>query len=98
VLASYRDDELGRAGQLRQVLGEVVRRPGRLKLESLSRAAVAELAAQHGVEAAELYRRTGGNPFFVTEVLAREASTSRRPFATRRLRGQSVVSAGAETA
>jgi DNA-binding CsgD family transcriptional regulator len=68
VLASYRDDELGRADQLRVLLGELVRRPGRLKLEPLSPTAVAELA--DGVEADELYRRTGGNPFFVTEVLA----------------------------
>ena len=36
----------------------------------LSAAAVAELAAPHGVDAAELHRRTAGNPFFVTEALA----------------------------
>jgi len=70
VLASYRDDELDRAEQLRLVLGEVVRRPGRLKVSPLSRAGVAELAGRHGVDAEELYSRTGGNPFFVTEVLA----------------------------
>jgi tetratricopeptide (TPR) repeat protein len=70
VLASYRDDELDRAGQLRVLLGELVRRPGRLKLAPLSPAAVAELAAPHGADADELYRRTGGNPFFVVEVLA----------------------------
>jgi DNA-binding CsgD family transcriptional regulator/tetratricopeptide (TPR) repeat protein len=70
VLASYRDDELGRAEQLRLVLGEVVRRPGRLKLEPLSPTGVAQLARGHAVQADELYRRTGGNPFFVTEVLA----------------------------
>jgi predicted ATPase len=67
VLASYRDDELGRADQLRLLLGEVIGRHGRLKLKPLSRAGVAELAEQHGIEGAELYRRTQGNPFFVTE-------------------------------
>jgi predicted ATPase len=36
----------------------------------LSRDAVAVLAAGGGVNADELYRLTGGNPFFVTEVLA----------------------------
>ena len=36
----------------------------------LSLEAVAELAAPHGVDAAELHRRTAGNPFFVTEALA----------------------------
>jgi DNA-binding CsgD family transcriptional regulator/tetratricopeptide (TPR) repeat protein len=70
VLASYRDDERERFEQLRFVLGEVVRRRGRLKVEPLSRAAVFELAEPHGVDAEELYRSTEGNPFFVSEVLA----------------------------
>ncbi len=70
VLASYRDDELDRAAQLRFVLGEIARRPARLKVEVLSPTGVAELAAPHGVDADELFRRTGGNPFFVSEVLA----------------------------
>lgn len=80
VLASYRDDELDRTHQLRVVLGELVRRPGRIKVEPLSAVAVAELAGSdhvdpagsHHVDPAELYARTGGNPFFVTEVLAAE--------------------------
>jgi DNA-binding CsgD family transcriptional regulator/tetratricopeptide (TPR) repeat protein len=70
VLASYRDDELDRAEQFRIVLGELVRRPGRLRVETLSQAAVVQLAQPHGIDGEELYRRTGGNPFFVTEVLA----------------------------
>jgi DNA-binding CsgD family transcriptional regulator/tetratricopeptide (TPR) repeat protein len=36
----------------------------------LSLGAVAELAEPYGVDAAELYRRTAGNSFFVTEALA----------------------------
>jgi DNA-binding CsgD family transcriptional regulator len=36
---------------------------------------VAELAAPHHVDAEELYARTGGNPFFVTEVLATDGQT-----------------------
>jgi DNA-binding CsgD family transcriptional regulator/tetratricopeptide (TPR) repeat protein len=70
VLASYRDDELDRSEQLRFVLGELVRRPGRLKVEPLSPAAVVTLAGPHGIDGEELHGRTGGNPFFVTEVLA----------------------------
>jgi DNA-binding CsgD family transcriptional regulator/tetratricopeptide (TPR) repeat protein len=70
VLASYRDDELDRSAQLRFVLGELARGPGRLRVEPLSAAAVTELAAPYGVDGQELYRRTGGNPFFVTEALA----------------------------
>ena len=42
----------------------------RLTLAPLSPAAVAELAEPYGVDADELYRRTAGNPFFVTEALA----------------------------
>ena len=70
VLASYRDDELERGSALMVLLGEKAPRARRLKVERLSRAAVAELAEPHGLDAAELYGRTGGNPFFVTEVLA----------------------------
>lgn len=77
VLASYRDDELDLAPALRLVLGEIVRRPGRLKIEPLSQVAVAALAEPHGLDAAELYALTGGNPLFVTEVLA--AGSERMP-------------------
>ncbi len=44
VLASYRAEEVDRSEQLRFVLGELVRRPGRLKLEPFSIATVSELA------------------------------------------------------
>ena len=42
----------------------------RLRVDPLSPEAVARLAEPHGVDADVLYRNTGGNPFFVTEVLA----------------------------
>jgi DNA-binding CsgD family transcriptional regulator/tetratricopeptide (TPR) repeat protein len=70
VLASYRDDELERAEQLRTVLGEVTQRPERVHVAPLSAAAVGELAGPHGVDGAALHLRTGGNPFFVVEALA----------------------------
>lgn len=72
VFASYRDDELDLAHPLRIVLGELATGGaiGRLKIASLSPEAVATLAQPHGVDAHELYRKTAGNPFFVTEVLA----------------------------
>jgi DNA-binding CsgD family transcriptional regulator/tetratricopeptide (TPR) repeat protein len=71
VLVSYRDDELDRAHPLRVVLGELAAADvTRIKLVALSAAAVAELAEPAGVDAGELYRRTSGNPFFVTEALA----------------------------
>jgi DNA-binding CsgD family transcriptional regulator len=72
ILASYRDEELDRAHPLRIVLGEFASGQAveRLKLEPLSPAAVATLAEPHGVDPEELYRKTEGNPFFLTEVLA----------------------------
>ncbi|MDQ3932912.1 MAG: LuxR C-terminal-related transcriptional regulator, partial [Actinomycetota bacterium] len=72
VLATYRDDELARAHPLRLVLGELPIGGAieRLKLEPLSPAAVGKLAQTRGLDVDELYRLTGGNPFFVTEALA----------------------------
>ena len=69
VLASFRDDELERAAQLQLLLGDLAGSAQRLAIAPLSPAAVAELSAPGGLDARELYRKTGGNPFFVTEVL-----------------------------
>jgi DNA-binding CsgD family transcriptional regulator/tetratricopeptide (TPR) repeat protein len=70
VLASHRDDERDSSAQLRTVLAEVGRGGGRLAVRPLSQVSVAELAEPYGVDGEELYRRTGGNPFFVGEILA----------------------------
>jgi DNA-binding CsgD family transcriptional regulator len=72
LVVSYRDEQVARNHPLRLLLGEL---PGgdpvtRLELPVLSRAAVAALADGSGLDADELYARTAGNPFFVTEVLA----------------------------
>jgi DNA-binding CsgD family transcriptional regulator/tetratricopeptide (TPR) repeat protein len=72
VVATYRDDELSHDHPLRSVVGGLAGAAGvtTLRLTPLSLAAVRELATPHGVDATELYGRTGGNPFFVTEALA----------------------------
>ncbi|HEY6778494.1 MAG TPA: AAA family ATPase [Thermoleophilaceae bacterium] len=72
LIASYREDELTAAHPLRIVLGELatIRELERLKLEPLSADAVAELARSHELDPDQLFRKTAGNPFFVTEVLA----------------------------
>jgi DNA-binding CsgD family transcriptional regulator/tetratricopeptide (TPR) repeat protein len=72
VLVTYRDEELDAVHPLRILLGELpASEPiSRVKLAALSPSAVAELARPQGVDAAELFRKTGGNPFFVTEALA----------------------------
>src|SRR5215472_2752381 len=41
----------------------------RMRLPPLSQAAVRDLVGERDVDAAELHRVTGGNPFFVTEIL-----------------------------
>ena len=72
IVGTYRDDEVGRTHPLQIVLGELSteRALRRLRVEPLSPAGVAELAAPYGVDPGALHRVTGGNPFFVTEVLA----------------------------
>lgn len=68
--ATYRDDSLDRRHPLHLLLGELPPTPRivRLTLAPLSPAAVATLSGH--ADAAALHRQTGGNPFFVTEVLA----------------------------
>jgi DNA-binding CsgD family transcriptional regulator len=72
VVATYRSDELSRTHPLQVVLGDLATTPNvvRLKLEPLSPEAVAHLARPSGVDAQDLYAKTGGNAFFVTEALA----------------------------
>jgi DNA-binding CsgD family transcriptional regulator/tetratricopeptide (TPR) repeat protein len=72
LVATYRDDEVGPRHPLRVALGDLATSPAvrRLQLETLTPDAVGTLAAGSGLDAHELHRRTGGNPFFVTEVLA----------------------------
>ena len=72
LLATYRDDELGAEHPLRVVVGDLAtqRATRRMRLPPLSAAAVRALVGQRDVDAAELHRVTGGNPFYVTEMLA----------------------------
>ena len=72
LVISYRSDQLHRDHPLRMVLGELGSGDGvsRLELGGLSRGAVGELAASSRLDADELFERTGGNPFFVTETVA----------------------------
>ena len=74
---TYRDDEIGSDHPLRLILGDLASAPTvhRLRVLPLSADAVQYLATGSGRNAAELYRLTGGNPFFLTEVLAAESAT-----------------------
>ncbi len=70
-VATYRDDGLSARDPLRVVVGELgtQRSTRRIDLGPLSRSAVDALAGEVAASGAELHRLTGGNPFFVSEVL-----------------------------
>jgi DNA-binding CsgD family transcriptional regulator len=70
VLVTYRDDEVG-DDRLRLLLGDLAtqRATRRMGLPPLSDDAVRALAGQRDVDAAELCRVTGGNPFLVCEAI-----------------------------
>lgn len=70
LVLSFRDDEVGADHPLTAVLGELpANARTRLRLPTLSRATVESMAKDAGRPSRDLYRTTGGNPFFVTEVL-----------------------------
>jgi DNA-binding CsgD family transcriptional regulator/tetratricopeptide (TPR) repeat protein len=71
VVVTFRDDGLGPAHPLQTLLGELATTQAvtRLRLPPLSLDAVRQLAAPWGADEGELFSKTGGNPFFVTEVL-----------------------------
>jgi len=73
VVVTYRDDEIDRAHPARIFLGELSG-VQRLSVPPLSLDAVAALAEGEEVDVELLHARTGGNPFFVTEVLASSGS------------------------
>jgi DNA-binding CsgD family transcriptional regulator/tetratricopeptide (TPR) repeat protein len=72
LIATYRDDEVGDRHPLRLVLGDVATAPGvrRLSITPLSLQSVLTLSKGSGLDANELLHHTGGNPFFITEILA----------------------------
>jgi DNA-binding CsgD family transcriptional regulator/tetratricopeptide (TPR) repeat protein len=72
VIASYRNDGLEPTHPLRMLFGELAseRAITRLEVPPLSEDAVTSLAEGHGIDGEDLYRKTNGNPFFVSEVLS----------------------------
>lgn len=83
LIGTYRDEEVDERHPVRLLIGDLstggaVRR---FPLAPLSAGAVAQMARHQDVDAEALYSRTGGNPFFVTEVLA--AGDANVPLAVR---------------
>ena len=72
LIMSFRSDEVTADHPLSQVLGDL---PSfvttRIELQPLTKAGVATLASRTGHSSDELFSITEGNPFFVTELLAR---------------------------
>jgi DNA-binding CsgD family transcriptional regulator/tetratricopeptide (TPR) repeat protein len=73
-VVTYRDEQRGAVDPLRIALGDLAGATGvtRLAIEPLSLAAVTKLAKGRGIDPEQLYARTAGNPFYVTEVLDAE--------------------------
>jgi DNA-binding CsgD family transcriptional regulator/tetratricopeptide (TPR) repeat protein len=71
LVATYRDEGLPASHPLLLALGEIAshRSTRRIRLAPLTEDAVRVLAGDSHLELAELYRLTGGNPFYVTEVV-----------------------------
>lgn len=76
MVVTYRIDEVDPRHPLTRVMGDLATASAvsRRRLEALSKAAVTSLALGSGLDAEELYRRSGGNPFLVTELLAQGLS------------------------
>ena len=74
VVATYRDDGLAENRALRETLGDAstIRSTRRIALPPLSPSAVTELSQASGHEPDAVHALTGGNPFFVSEVLRAE--------------------------
>jgi len=71
VIATIRDEGLEPNGPTAILLGDLATAPGvgRLNLARLSRAATSRLAEGSDINGDVLYNRTGGNPFYIGEVL-----------------------------
>ena len=74
ILATFRSEEVGRDHPLTVVMGDLAGLAGvvRMQLPPLTATGVRQLLAAAGsaLDADAIFQRTGGNPFYLTEVLA----------------------------
>ena len=77
LIGTYRDDEVRSNAPLTRLIGELARLgvARRLPVGSLTESGVASMVAGSGLDAAEVFRQTSGNPFFVTECVAAGSSS-----------------------
>ena len=71
LIATYRDEGVSAGDPLQIALGDLAaqRSVRRIGLPALTAGAVQVLAGEGGLDGAALFRLTGGNPFYVTEVV-----------------------------
>ena len=71
LLVTFREEESGSSGPLRKALGELSRQRAtrRVAIPPLSLAAIQQIVSDTGLDAAKVHHLTGGNPYFVAEVV-----------------------------
>ena len=71
-IVTYREDAMHPRHPLRTLMGDLVNAPDvfRMAILPLTRQAVSALAHGSDLDGGALHQRTGGNPFFVTEIIA----------------------------
>lgn len=73
LIATYRDDEVGPGHPVQAVVGDLVPRKDsvtRIAIEPLSREGIRQLAGEKDVDTDSILRLSGGNAFYVSELLA----------------------------
>ena len=72
LIATHRDDEIGRQHPLKMLLGDLAsaRAVHRIQLARLSIDAIRKLVAGKALDVEALHRQTAGNPFFISEIVA----------------------------
>jgi len=76
LLITYRDDETGALHPLGRAIGDLTGdHVSRMRLASLSKAAVAQLSTLAGRDGERVFSITSGNPFFVRELLSAPAGS-----------------------
>jgi DNA-binding CsgD family transcriptional regulator len=71
LIVTYRPGEIGAGHSVRPLLGDIARQEGAVAVAvpSLTIRAIRALVSETGLDAASVLARTGGNPFYVTEIV-----------------------------
>jgi DNA-binding winged helix-turn-helix (wHTH) protein len=75
LVMTYRDEDIGPGHAMRRLLGSLRSPVAHIPLEPLSAAAVERMTTGTRLAADEVHAVTGGNPFFVSEIVANPRTT-----------------------